>query len=127
MSMDNKYQNCAKIMKTLSSTTRLQIIDMLSHGEMCADTIQEHIEMSQPTISYHMKVLCESGLVDSRPEGKWTRYKISKKGCNEVMALLEEITTPNAAQKRYLLQEVKDHLYNEMIVFCGKIHKYFWR
>ena len=87
-------------MKTLSSTTRLQIIDMLSHGEMCAGAIQEHLEMSQPTISYHMKVLCESGLVDSRPESKWTRYKISKKGRSEVIALLKEIAALNATQRK---------------------------
>lgn len=95
--MDNKYQVCAKTMKALSSAIRLKIIDMLSHGEMCACAIQEHFAISQSSLSYHMKVLCESDLVDSRPEGKWTHYKISEKGRSETMELLETITAPKAA------------------------------
>jgi len=43
-----------------------------------------------------MKILCESGVVDSRPEGKWTHYKISEKGGDEAMELLKAIITPNA-------------------------------
>jgi hypothetical protein len=43
-----------------------------------------------------MKILCESGIVYSRPEGKWTYYKISKKGFDEAMELLKAIITPNA-------------------------------
>ena len=93
--MDNKYQDCAKIMKALSSTIRLQIIDMLSHGEMCACAIQEHFEMSQSTVSYQMKQLCDCDLVLARNEGKWTRYKISKEGCGKVVAIFDAITTLN--------------------------------
>jgi ArsR family transcriptional regulator len=43
-----------------------------------------------------MKILCESGIVDSRPEGKWTYYKISEKGSGEAMVLLRALITPNA-------------------------------
>jgi ArsR family transcriptional regulator len=43
-----------------------------------------------------MKILCESGIVDSRPEGKWIYYKISEKGGGEAMALFRELITPNA-------------------------------
>jgi len=52
--------------------------------------------MPQSSLSYHMKILCESGIVDSRPEGKWMYYKISKKGGGEAMTLLRELITPNA-------------------------------
>lgn len=93
--MDSKYQDCARIMKALSSAIRLQIIDMLSHGEMCACAIQEHFEMSQSTVSYHMKQLCDCDLVLARNEGKWTRYKLSKEGCGKIMAIFKAITTLN--------------------------------
>jgi ArsR family transcriptional regulator len=42
-----------------------------------------------------MKLLVESGIVESRQEGKWTHYKISAKGSDYAIALLEELTTPN--------------------------------
>jgi ArsR family transcriptional regulator len=42
-----------------------------------------------------MKILCESGIVDSRPEGKWMFYKISEKGGGEAMELLRALVTPN--------------------------------
>lgn len=95
-----KYQNCAKIMKALSSAIRLQIIDLLSHGEMCACAIQEHLKMSQSTISYHMKQLCDCDLVLEQKEGKWTHYRISEKGRSETMELLEAVTASNAVTEK---------------------------
>ena len=52
--------------------------------------------MGQSGLSYHMKILVESGVVESRQEGKWTHYKISEKGSSYAGTLLKELTTPNA-------------------------------
>ena len=62
------------IFKALADETRLKIIEMLSCGEMCACDILESFQITQPTLSYHMKVLTDSGLVMSRKEGNWIRY-----------------------------------------------------
>ena len=51
---------------------RLAILEELRGGEKCACVLQEPMELTQSGLSYHMKVLCESGLVESRQEGKWT-------------------------------------------------------
>jgi len=57
--------------------------------------LTEQLDMPQSSLSYHMKILCESEVVKSRPEGKWTYYKISEKGGGEAMTLLKELITPN--------------------------------
>lgn len=70
-------ENCveiASVFKALGDSTRLKIIEMLSCGELCACDILESFEITQPTLSYHMKILTESGLVNSRKEGSWIRY-----------------------------------------------------
>ena len=45
-----------------------------------------------------MKILCESGIVDSRQDGKWTHYRLSKRGSEYAAQLLVELTTPNTTQ-----------------------------
>ncbi|MEL7598455.1 MAG: metalloregulator ArsR/SmtB family transcription factor, partial [Clostridiaceae bacterium] len=67
--MDKNYEANAKIFKAVSDSNRLKIIDMLSCGEKCACDILENFEFTQPTLSHHMKVLIECGLVKSRKEG----------------------------------------------------------
>ncbi len=67
----------ALICKALSDSNRLQIIQMLSDGEKCACKLLEKFEITQPTLSHHMKILCECGLVNTRKEGKWSHYSIN--------------------------------------------------
>ncbi len=73
--MEN-YSEHAKVFKALGDPKRLMILDMLSCGELCACMILEKFQMSQSTLSHHMKLLCESGLVKSRQQGKWTYYSL---------------------------------------------------
>ena len=56
----------------------------------------ERLELTQPGLSYHMKVLCGSGLVESRQEGKWTHYRLSEEGRRQAVALLLDLTTPGS-------------------------------
>ncbi|AFM01085.1 MULTISPECIES: helix-turn-helix transcriptional regulator [Desulfitobacterium] len=89
--MENKYQNNAKIFKALCDPNRLMIIEMLQSAERCACEILEDMKVGQSTLSHHMKILCESGLVDSRREGKWMYYSLDKEGCEAAKNLLDEI------------------------------------
>ena len=63
-----KYIEKAEMFKVLSDSNRLQIIDMLSCGEMCVCKILEKFNITQPTLSHHLKVLADSGIVVSRKE-----------------------------------------------------------
>lgn len=67
----------ALICKALSDSNRLQIMDLLKGGEMCACKLLEHFDISQPTLSHHMRILSESNLVLARKEGKWSHYQIN--------------------------------------------------
>ncbi|SHJ09343.1 ArsR/SmtB family transcription factor [Parasporobacterium paucivorans] len=71
MKTDEKY---VPVFKALGDETRLKIVEMLSDGELCACDILESFQLTQPTLSYHMKILTESGLVNSRKEGPRMRY-----------------------------------------------------
>ncbi|MBP8989249.1 MAG: winged helix-turn-helix transcriptional regulator [Clostridia bacterium] len=66
----------ALICKALGDPNRLRIINMLSEEEMCACKLLEKFEITQPTLSHHMKILCDCGLVKSRREGKWSYYSL---------------------------------------------------
>lgn len=65
------------ICKALGDSNRLQIIQMISDGEKCGCKLLEAFDIKQPTLSHHMKILCDSGLVDDRKEGKWHYYSIN--------------------------------------------------
>ena len=68
----------ALICKALSDNNRLQIVQMLSDGEKCGCKLLDAFDITQPTLSHHMKILCECGLINSRKEGKWHHYSINK-------------------------------------------------
>ena len=82
--METDYTAYAAILKAIAEPTRLQIVDMLSCGELCACIILEKFNITQPTLSHHMKVLCGSGLVLSRKDGKWTHYSLNREKLNEI-------------------------------------------
>lgn len=67
----------ALICKALGDSNRLQIIEMLSTGEKCACKMIDKFEITQPTLSHHMKILRECELVDVRKEGKWMHYSLN--------------------------------------------------
>lgn len=74
--LNNDYKFYAVLFKALGDETRVKIFDMLSQGERCACKILDEFTISQSTLSYHMKILCESGLVNGRRDGIWMRYTI---------------------------------------------------
>lgn len=94
------YQETAKVFKALCDPKRLAILDQLRSGEKCACVLQEPMDLTQSGLSYHMKILCDSGLVDSRQEGKWTHYRLSEAGRDEAVRLLLAVTTPDADRER---------------------------
>ena len=86
------YEEHAKVFKAFCDGKRLRILELLRGGEKCACVLIEQLDIAQSSLSYHMKILCESGIIDSRQEGKWTHYKISEKGSAYAVNLLKELT-----------------------------------
>jgi len=79
----------ATMFKAFCDENRLNILELLHSGEKCACQLLEELKITQPTLSHHMKILCESGIVSSRKEGKWTYYMLSRDGCMEAKAFIE--------------------------------------
>ncbi|MBP5735464.1 MAG: winged helix-turn-helix transcriptional regulator [Candidatus Methanomethylophilaceae archaeon] len=76
------------VFKALSDSNRLRILEMLVDGELCACKLLEAIDVRQPTLSHHMKILCKCGLVRSRREGQWSYYLIEPDRLNEIIDYL---------------------------------------
>lgn len=77
--------------KALSDENRMKIVAMLSSGELCGCMILDRLDMTQPTLSHHMKILCDSGIVDGRKDGKWMKYSINKQTITEMESFLKSI------------------------------------
>jgi len=86
--MNSNYEIHTKILKALSDQSRLQIIDLLSCGEKCGCEILESFKFTQPTLSHHMKVLIDCGLVESRKDGVWNLYKLNVNNANKLVLFL---------------------------------------
>jgi len=95
--MEDKYKEYAKYFKALSDPNRLMIVDMLSCGELCACVILEKFRITQPTLSHHMKTLCNCELVIGRKEGKWTYYSLNDEATRKCKGMLDEVTTAKEA------------------------------
>ncbi len=90
------YAEYIPLLKALADETRLKIIDMLSCGELCACKILTQFSITQPTLSYHMRLLTECGLVSARREGAWMHYSLRPERIKELTEYLGFITSPKA-------------------------------
>lgn len=88
-------EECAKIFKALGEETRIKIFEMLRCGKMCACNLLDKFNISQPTLSHHMKILCDCKIVNAEKDWKWTHYSIN---CEKLDELLEFMS--NTACKR---------------------------
>ena len=82
----------ALICKALGDSNRLQIVQMLSEGEKCGCKLLEAFEMTQPTLSHHMRILTECGLVNARKEGKWSHYSLNCETLKEYKQFIEGLS-----------------------------------
>ena len=86
--MDTK--NMAVLFKAFCDENRLRILQELKEGEKCACKLLEALQISQPTLSHHMKILCDAGVINGRKEGKWMHYSICKEGIVQAQICLDE-------------------------------------
>jgi ArsR family transcriptional regulator len=68
----------SRLFKALGDETRLRIVALLSHGELCVCHVQEALGLSQPSASRHLGVLRAAGVVEDRREGKWVHYRLAR-------------------------------------------------
>ncbi len=90
--MPRDHEKDAKVFKALSNPYRLQVLELLQSGEKCACDLNDAIDLSPSTLSHHMGILVDSGLVTARQDGKWVHYSISDEGSRNAIGLLAELT-----------------------------------
>ena len=76
------------IFKALSDETRLRVIKLLEHGELCVCDITAAMDMVQPKVSFHLSALKEAGLIKDRKQGKWIHYSLNEKDLFRRMLIL---------------------------------------
>ena len=97
--MESVHEKNSEVFKALCDPKRIAILQLLRSGEKCACVLMEQLGMGQSAVSYHMGILCRSGIVRGRQEGKWVHYSISPEGSRAAVELLKELTRPTSCQE----------------------------
>ena len=84
----------AIIFKALGDENRIRILKLLNSGEKCACRLLEELNISQSTLSHHMKILCDAEIVTGRKDGKWMHYSICCDGVYQLRSVLRELLAP---------------------------------
>lgn len=92
--MESSEKNIAMVFKALGDINRIRILKMLRNGEKCSCKLLETLEISQPTLSHHLKILCDAEIVNGRRDGKWVHYSINCESAAFVREMLMEIIAP---------------------------------
>jgi ArsR family transcriptional regulator, arsenate/arsenite/antimonite-responsive transcriptional repressor len=81
----------ARWFHALSDETRLEIVEMLSHGERCVCELQDVLDAAQPRLSFHLKTLKDAGFVTDRRDGRWIYYALNRELLDEVAAFAQSV------------------------------------
>ena len=91
--MNVNAKKTAAVFKALGDENRIKILQLLQGGEKCACKLLTEMNITQPTLSHHMKIHCDSGIVRGRTEGKWMHYSIARDGIEEAQKYLDFLKT----------------------------------
>ena len=97
MPSDKSIEQRAKILKAIADPVRLQIIEYLREEEKCVCKIIPALGKKQSTVSKHLNILYDSGILDRRIDGKWTFYRIKNPKIFILLKELDRIATDNAS------------------------------
>ena len=98
------------VFKALSEETRLRIVKLLEHGELCVCDIVSALDMIQPKVSFHLAALKEAGLIKDRKQGKWVHYKIDDSDIFRRFLLLSTLERISAETVSEDTRRLKDFL-----------------
>lgn len=82
----------SKIFKALGDGNRLSILRLLDKGELCGCQLLAKLEIGQSTLSHHMKILGEAGLINCNKVGKWCNYSLNQSGWKRAKSEIMKIT-----------------------------------
>ena len=97
----------SRLFRALGDETRLRIVALLAHGELCVCHVEQALDLSQPNASRQLGILKTAGVVDSRRDGTWVYYRIAEpqhEAVREVLALLAGSLAPRRALRSDLVR-----------------------
>src|SRR5438105_15853966 len=98
-----QVRSVSRLFKALGDDTRLRIVALLSHGELCVCHVQEALGLTQPNASRQLGILKNAGVVESRREGTWTYYKLAPQADDhrrrQLRALVDDFSHKRALRK----------------------------
>jgi len=98
------YQRRADIVKALAHPSRLLIVDVLNdRGELCVCDLMEVVGSDQSTVSKHLSILKQSGIIDHRRDGKNSMYRLTRPCVMRFFACIEQVMKENLKEQRELL------------------------
>lgn len=96
---DHGVRPLTKLFRALADETRVRIVALLAHGELCVCHIEKALELSQPNISRHLGILRMAGIVDARRDGTWVYYQLAKQENEAVQEMLATLTKTFGAER----------------------------
>jgi ArsR family transcriptional regulator len=96
-----------RLFRALGDETRLRIVALLSHGELCVCHLEAALDLNQSTASRHLGILRSAGVVDGRREGTWVYYRITEQEHATVAKALDVLTTAFGAERTLRTDHVK--------------------
>lgn len=85
------------IFKALGDPTRVEIIKLLAPGKLCACNLLEKFNITQPTLSYHMKILLEANVIDCEKKSIWNYYSLKNETLQYINTFIEQMVTLNVS------------------------------
>jgi ArsR family transcriptional regulator, arsenate/arsenite/antimonite-responsive transcriptional repressor len=104
---DHGIRPLTKLFRALADETRLRIVALLSHGELCVCHIENALELSQPNVSRHLGILRMANIVDARRDGTWVYYKLAEQEHEPVQEILATLTSAFGAERAIRADHVK--------------------
>jgi ArsR family transcriptional regulator len=89
---EQQVEHRASALQALGDETRLKMVQLLaSHDSLCVCEIQEAFEVGQPTVSHHLKILRDAGLIDSQRRGKWAYYALRREALKDLTQHIQSL------------------------------------
>jgi len=108
ITMEKEKIDVAKVFGILGSKVRLQILKIIANEEKCVNFLSKNLKLSQPTISYHLGLLLNFGLVEQFKKAQWVRYRLNKKRLTELMGDFSKLYGILSFQKRIAKRPTKE-------------------
>ena len=118
---EGHFQRIADIFRQLGDPSRIRIFWLLCHCEECVVNIADMVDMSSPAVSHHLRVLKDSGLLDSRRDGREVYYRAAdapqSRLLHEMIEQVMDVACPQwreEAEQVKIIREIHDHLTEHM-------------